>query len=390
MDGLIRSEVFNSVTRDEMRHVKGIKWGLYGPDVIPMWIADPDFPVALEIKRALIDAVQDEDLFYASDEEARRAMAEKVKRRNRIEAEAGDIMVTQGILPAMWLAVRYACQPGDEVIVTDPMFDPFFTAVDAGEARSLYLRLDEEEGYRLDVDVLNELVTERTKLIFLCNPHNPCGRVHTEEELRGIGEVALDHNLTIMSDELWEDIVFDGRRHISIACLDPEIENRTMTSFGFSKTYGVAGLQMGYLVATNNEMMEKLRKIASGVLRGTSTLSRAAAPVMLDNTLNWWREGIVKHLTMIKDLVERRLKEMPGVTCPKLEGTYLMFPNLSGCGKTSKDMSDYLLKEGKIAVSSGSEFGPNGEGHVRMCIATSESIVSEALDRMERALSKLL
>lgn len=387
---MIRSEIFNSVTLEEMRHVKGIKWGLHGPDVIPMWLADPDFPVAIEIKRALIEAVQDEDLFYASDLSVREEMAEKVKNRNGIEAEAEDIMITQGVLPAMWLAVEYACQPGDEVVVTDPMFYPFFMAVERCGARPLYWKLDEEEGYRFDVDALNELITERTKLIFLCNPHNPCGRVLTEEELRGIGEIAVDHDLVIMSDELWEDIVFDGRKHISIASLSPEIEERTMTSLGFSKTYGVAGLQIGYLVATNKEMMEGLRKIARCVLRGTSTLSRAAAPVMLSDRLKWWREGIVKHLTMIRDLVERRFKEMPGVTCPKLEGTYLMFPNLSSYGKTSDEMTDYLLKEGKIAVSSGSHFGSNGEGHVRMCIATSESIINEALDRMERALSKLM
>ncbi len=386
---MIRSEIFNSVTLEEMRHVKGIKWGLHGPDVIPMWLADPDFPVAIEIKRALIEAVQDEDLFYASDLPVREAMAEKVRERNGIEAEAEDIMITQGVLPAMWLAVEYACQPGDEVVVTDPMYYPFFMAVERCGAKSLYWKLEEKEGYRFDVDALNELVTERTKLIFLCNPHNPCGRVLTKEELRGIGEIAVDHNLTIMSDELWEDIVFDGRRHISIASLSPEIEERTMTSFGFSKTYGVAGLQIGYLVATNKEMMKELRMIARCVLRGTSTLSRAAAPVMLSDRLKWWREGIVKHLTMIRDLVEKRFKEMPGVTCPKLEGTYLMFPNLSSYGKTSDEMTDYLLKEGKIAVSSGSHFGSNGEGHVRMCIATSESIINEALDRMERALAKL-
>ena len=386
---MIRSEVFNSVTLDMMRHVKGSKWGLYGPDVIPMWLADPDFPVAMEIKRALIEAVQDEDLFYAPDREAREAMAEKVKRRNGIDAEAADIMVTQGVSPGMWLAVKYACQPGDEVIVTNPMYGPFFTAVRAGEAKSLYHNLYEEDGYRFDIDALNELVTERTKLILVCNPHNPCGRVLTEEELRGIGEVAVDHDLTVMVDELHEDIVFDGRKHITLASLSPEIEERTMTSWGFSKTYGVAGLQMGYIVATNKEMMKRLRATARGVLRGTSSLAKAAAPIMLDDTLKWWREGIVKHLTMIRDLVEKRLKEMPGVTCPKPEGTYLVFPNISSYGKTSREMRDYLLKEGEIAVSAGTGYGSNGEGYIRMCIATSESIINEALDRMERALSKL-
>lgn len=386
---MIRDEIFNAVTLEEIRFNKGSKWALHGPDVIPMWLADPDFPLAMEIKRALYNAVQDEEVIYWGDQLAREKMAEKVNRVNSINAKPEDIMVTQGIIPGMWLAVKYACKPGDEVVVTDPMYYPFFTAVEAGETKTLYHKLDERKKYRFDIDALNELITKKTKLIFVCNPHNPSGRVMTKEELKGIGEVAVDHNLTIMSDELWEDVVLDGRKHISIASLSPGIEARTMTSFGFSKTYGVAGLQMGYLVATNKQMIDKLKSIARGVLRGTTSLSKAAAPVMLDETLEWWRKGLVKHITMVRNLVDKRLKEIGGITCPHLEGTYLMFPNLSSYGKNSQEMADYLLKEGKIAVSHGSEFGPNGEGHIRMCIATSEEIVNEALNRMQRALSKL-
>jgi len=386
---LIRSEIFNSATLDLMRNTQGSKWALYGPDVIPMWLADPDFPVAMEIKRALMDAVQDEELFYWGDTEAREAMSKKVKTRNGIEAEPQDIIVTQGVIPAMWLAIQYACQPGDEVVVTNPMFDSFLTAVEVCGVKGLYHKLDEEEKYQFDIPALNKLITKKTKLIFVCNPHNPCGRVLSKEELKGIGEVAVDHNITIMVDELWEDVVLDGRKHISIASLSPEIAERTMTSFGFSKTYGVAGLQMGYLVATNKQMMEALRKIARGVLRGTTSLSKAAAPIMLDEKLKWWREGLVKHIEMIRGLVEKRLKEFGGITCPKLEGTYLMFPNISSYGKSSGEMTDYLLREGKVAVTSGLDYGPNGEGHIRMCIATSEEIINEALNRIERALSKL-
>lgn len=214
---MIRDEIFNAVQLEEIRFNKGSKWALHGPDVIPMWLADPDFPIAMEIKRALYDAVQDEVVIYWGDQVAREKMAEKVGLRNNIEARPDDIMVTQGVDPAMWLGVKYACQPGDQVVVTDPMYRPFFTAVEAGEAKPLYHKLDEKEKYRFDVDALNELITRKTRLIFVCNPHNPTGRVMTKEELKGIGEVATDHNLTIMSDELWEDVVLDGRKHISIA-----------------------------------------------------------------------------------------------------------------------------------------------------------------------------
>ena len=380
--------LMNFATVEEMASKPRIKWKRDPKGVIPLWIADPDFHVAPEIKEALIKAVEEERLFYDDDVEAREAMAEKIRRRNGIEATADDILITQGVLPTFWLAVQYACKPGDEVVVTDPMYYPFYRAVEMTGTKPLYWPLEMEEGYRFDVERLKELITPRTKLIFVCNPHNPCGRVMTEEELRGIGEVAVDHGLTILVDELWEDIIFDGRRHITLASLSPEFEERTMTVWGFSKTYGVAGLQMGYLCATNKEMMEELRSLAQGLLRGTSTLSRAVAKVMLDDTLKWWREAIMEHLHRIRAICEKRFAEIPGVEVPKLEGTYLMFPKFD-YGMSSEELEEYLLREARLRFTAGTHFGSRGEGHLRMCIATSEAIINEVFDRLERALEKL-
>jgi bifunctional pyridoxal-dependent enzyme with beta-cystathionase and maltose regulon repressor activities len=385
---MFKDEFFNSATIEGMLASPGIKWHRDPPDVIPLWLADPDFPVALEIKKALLNAVQDDDLFYNSDLPAREAMAEKITRRNGLETTADDIMITQGVNPGMWLAVRYACKPGDEVIVTDPMYGPFYNAVGITDTKPAYWNLAMDEGYKFDIERLKEIVTPRTKLIFVCNPHNPCGRVMTGEELKGIADVAVDNEIVVMVDELWEDIVFDGRKHITLASLSPEIERLTITSWGFSKTFGVAGLQMGYLCDTNKERMESLQKYARGVLRGTSTLARAAAPVMLDNRLDWWRSDVMKHLHKMRAFCEKRLDELPSVTYPKLEGIYLMFPKFD-YGKTSVELDEYLFKEAKVRLTPGTNFGSKGEGHLRMLIATSEAIMNEALDRMEKALKKL-
>lgn len=384
----MREELFNSATVEGMLATPCRKWHTYSSDVIPVWLADPDFQVASEIKRVLIEAVQNEDLHYSNDKKVREAMARKVSERNDFEATSDDIMVTQGVLPSMWLAARYACQPGDEAIVTDPMYFPFYTALKTTCVKPVYWKLDEGEGYRFDVDVLNELVTKKTKLLFLCNPHNPCGRVMTKKELKGIADIVLDNDLIVMVDELWEDIVFDGRKHISLASLGSDIEDSTITSWGFSKTYGVSGLQIGYLVTTNKVIMERLKKIAKGVLRGTSTLALAACPIMLDETLKWWRLGILEHLHRIKGLAEQRFKEMPTVTCPKIEGTYLMFPKFD-CGITSLELKDYMLKEAKVAFLEGNIFGLQGESHLRMTIATSDTILNEVFDRVERVLKNL-
>jgi len=385
---MIRGELFNSATIEGMLAAPGIKWHRDPPDVIPLWLAEADFPVAPEIKRALMNAVHDEDLFYNSDEAACEAMAEKIVKRNGLEATAEDIMITQGVLPAMWLAVRYACKAGDEVVVNDPMYYPFVRAIEVTDTKPVYWPLEMEEGYRFDVERLKDLVTPRTRLIFVCNPHNPCGRVMTEEELKGLADVAVDHGITVMVDELWEDIVLDGRKHITLASLGPEIADLTMTSWGFSKTYGVAGLQMGYLCATDRDMMDRLRKLAGGVLRGTSTLAKAAAPVMLDDTLEWWRTGMRKHIEDIRALCEKRFEETPGVTCSKLEGTFMMFPKFD-YGMTSEELEKYMFEEARLRFAAGTHFGSRGEGHLRMGIATSEIIINEVFDRMQRALEKI-
>ncbi len=379
---------FNSATIEGMLEAPGMKWHTYPPDVIPLWIADPDFPVAMEIKKALLNAVHDEDLFYNFDEPTMEVMAEKITRVNGLEASGDDVLITQGVIPAMWLAVRHACGQGDEVIVTDPMYFHFLTAQEVTGTVPVRWNLDMEEGYKFDVERLKELVTSKTKLIFVCNPHNPAGRVMTEEELKGIADVAVDNEIVVMVDELWEDIIYDGRKHVTLASLSPEIERLTMTTWGFSKTFGVAGLRMGYTCATNKERMEDLRRLAADITRTTNNLAKAAAPVMLDHRLDWWRRDIIAHLHKVRGLCEKRLDELPGVTYPKLEGTYLMFPKFD-CGKTSDELFEHMLEVGKVAFEPGPEFGNQGEGHLRMCIATSEGILNEVFDRVEKALAKL-
>jgi bifunctional pyridoxal-dependent enzyme with beta-cystathionase and maltose regulon repressor activities len=385
---MFSTDFFNSATVEGMLEAPGSKWHRDPPDVIPLWLADMDFPVAMEIKKALINAVQDEDLFYNTDDAARAAMAEKITRRNGIEATADDLFITQGVNPAMWLAVRHACGAGDEVVVTNPMYFPFYVATEVTDTKPVEWDLDMDEGYRFDIERLKELVTPRTKLILVCNPHNPTGRVMTEEELKGIADVAVDHGIKVFVDELWEDILFDERKHVTLASLNPEIERLTMTSWGFSKTFGVAGLQMGYMCATDREVIEDIRKQARGVMRGTSTLAKAAAPVMLGRKLDWWRRDIMVHLHKIRDLCYKRLDELPNVSYPRLEGTYLMFPRFD-YGKNSEELYEHMLKEAKLGFSMGTQFGTRGEGHLRMCVATSEAIINEVFDRMESALSSL-
>ena len=385
---MFTGDIFNFATIEGMLEAPGRKWHTHPPDVIPLWIADPDFPVAMEIKKALLNCIHDEDLFYGFNEPTMAVMAEKVTRRNSLDASGEDILITQGVIPAMWLAVNHACKTGDEEITTDPMYFHFYSAQEVTGTIPIRWNLNMEDGYNFDEEVLKELVTAKTKLIFVCNPHNPTGRVMTEKELKAIADIAVDSEITVMSDELWEDIIFDGRKHISLASLSPEIERLTMTTWGFSKTFGVAGIRMGYSCATDEGMMANLKRISADITRTTNNMAKAAAPVMLDHRLDWWRRDIITHLEKIREICYKRLDELPGVTYPKLEGTYLMFPKFD-YDIVSDELQKYMLEVGKIAFTSGSEFGAQGEGHLRLCMATSEAVINEAFDRLEGALSNL-
>ena len=354
-----------------------------------MWIADSDFHLAPQVTEAIVEALAEEDVGYGDDSEARRMMANKIVHRNNIQAEPENVLITQGVLPAMWLACRYACEPGDEVIVTDPMYYPFFEAVESVGARLVYWRLNHDEGYQFDTNRLNELISPRTKLVFVCNPHNPTGRAMTRGELNGLADIVVDHGLTVMADELWEDVLYDGRQHISLASLSPEISERTMTSFGFSKMFSVAGLQVGYLTSTNGEMMEKVRRIGNRVLRGTSTLSIAAAKVMLSEKVKQYSQDALTHLQRMRNLTFQMLNEVEDVTCNRVESTYLAFPRVDKPTPGGTTMADYLLKEARVAVEDGSRYGPSSRSHIRINFGTGEAVINEAVARVTTALDRL-
>jgi aspartate/methionine/tyrosine aminotransferase len=381
---MFNADIFNSATIEGMLTAPGAKWHRDPPDVIPLWLADPDFPTSPAIRKAIQRAVDDEDFVYGDDKKARAAVVEKTNRLNGLKVAGENIMITQGVIPSMWLTLQYATKPGDEVVVTDPMYFPFFAAVETCKTKPVFWKLDMDDGYKFDPEKLKALITPKTKAIFVCNPHNPSGRVMTKEELKAIGDIAVDKKITIMVDELWEDILLDGRKHITLASLSPEIADTTITSFGFSKMWGVPGLQVGYIAVTNMAIMAELNKIAKGVLRGTNNIALAAVPEMCDYHNDYWKRDMMAHLEKMRAIATRRFTDM-GCKVPELQGTYLMFPKFP-IKKTSVEFEKHLRENAKVALSTGSEFGAQGESHMRVLIATSESILNESLDRIEKGL----
>ena len=392
---IIDSNFFNSATIEGMIASKRTeKWGEYPLGVIPLVLAETDFPVAPEVIKALTDGVNNTDVFYMGDkqiEKYRELIAAKIVRRNGLKATANDVMITHAVTATLWLAIQYACNKGDEVIVNNPTYGPFLRTFERTNMKPIYWDIIQEENYHFNIERLKEVITNKTKLIVINNPHNPTGRVMTKQELEGVADIAVDNNIPVWVDEVWEDIIFDDNKHISLASLNPDIERLTMTCWGFSKTFNVSGLRMGYLCAMNKEMMKRLRYIGEGVVfrdPPIATLAMTAIPVMLDETLDWYKYGMMKHLQKIRAICEKRFAETPNIICPKIEGTYQMFPRFN-YGMKSDELQKYMLDKARLGFASGTFYGPGGEGHLRMVIATSEAIINEVFDRMQQSLKNL-
>lgn len=375
------------------RRAYNMRWAQQPPDVIPLTAADPDFPVAPEIRAALCEYVGDGLLGYGPPHglpEFREVMANVTRTRKRIPAAPELILPTDSAAAAMFLVARHACrQPGDEAIIFDPVDFLFGAAVDAAGGRRVYSRVD-TASRTFDLDGLRRLVTPRTKLLCLCNPHNPLGRVLTRDELAAIGELAVEHDLVIMSDEIWSDIVYPPHEHTSIASLSPEIARRTISIYGLSKSFGLAGLRVGFLVAPDRETYEQLVELSrvETTSTGVTTLSQVAAVAAYQNCWYWLEEFLV-HLRGVRDYAAARLNAMPGVRCAVPEGTYVLFADVTGTGLSSQEAASFLLERARVAVVPGLPrwFGPGAEGHIRLCFSTSRAIMAEALDRVEGALA---
>jgi aspartate/methionine/tyrosine aminotransferase len=218
------------------------------------------------------------------------------------------------------------------------------------------------------------------------NPHNPSGRVFTLEELEGIGQIAKENDLLIFSDELYEDMVFEGK-HVSLASLDADLFERTLSAFGFSKAFGIPGFRIAYIVCHGNHMQE-LKKRLHGMIVHADTLAQAAAKAALTKGSPWLRQ-FMAHLKKMRDYAVERLSAIPGLWCAVPQATPFLFPNLASFGMTSKEMTQHLQENARVIVQSGAEFGPHGEGHIRINFATAYPVLREAIDRIEKALMEI-
>lgn len=376
------------------RQAFNLRWATQPQDVIPLTAADPDFAVAPAVREAIARQAA-EGLFCYGPAEGLPAFREacarfSAERRGCVTA-VERIVAVDGAAAGMAQVCRCLLRPGDEAIIFDPVDFLFQAAVEAAGARVRRLPVDPLSG-TLALDRLEELVTPRTRLLGVCNPLNPVGRVLGDAELGALAQVALRHDLAILNDEVWADIVFPPTRFRSLAALDAEVAARCWTVHGFSKNYGLAGLRVGCVVVPDAAARDQLLRssLAGFTITGVATLSQIAAVAALEGADAWLAHWLA-HLRRQRDLAVAQLNAMPGTRVRSPEGTYVLFPRVPHHGLSPEALAERLLQRQRLAVVPGSPrwFGPGAAGHLRLVFSTSEAILREGLARLQGGLAAL-
>ncbi len=353
-------------------------------DVVSLGVGEPDFPTPEPMKQAGERAILGDESGYTSNWgllELREKIAGKLRRENGLSMEPGNqILVTTGTSEALDLACRAILDPGDEVIVPEPSYVAYKPCVWFAHGRPVPVASSEDDGFRVRARDVEAALTKRTKAIIVASPNNPTGGVLRKSDLEEIAALAEEHDLTVISDELYEYLVYDDARHHSIASL-PGMADRTVTINGWSKGYAFTGWRLGY-AAGPAETVEAMMKIHQYTMLSAPTVAQHAA-------LEFDRCG--KHVKeMVREYDSRRrllvsgLNELPGVSCITPKGAFYAFPNVKGTGLTSEAYAARLLAEANVAVVPGSTFGDSGEGYVRCSYSVSEETIREALERMRK------
>ncbi|GAB4401497.1 MAG: pyridoxal phosphate-dependent aminotransferase [Anaerolineales bacterium] len=359
-----------------------------GREVVHLEIGEPDFDTPRHIIEAACQALHSGYTHYtpsAGVPELRRAIAEEMSRTRGIPVEPENVVVTPGGKPIMFYVILALAEPGDEVIYPNPGFPIYESMINFTGAKPVPIPLREEYNFAFDIDEFKKLVTDKTKLIIINSPHNPTGGILDKETLHEIAKIAMERDIPVLSDEIYDRILYDGEFH-SIASI-PGMQERTIILNGFSKTYAMTGWRLGYGV-----MPKDLAVHITRLMTNSNSCTNAATQMAGIAALKGPQDDVDRMVAAFRerrDVIVKGLNEIPGVSCVLPKGAFYAFPNIKGTGMKSKALEEYLLNEAGVACLSGTSFGAYGEGYLRLSYANSVENIKKALERMADAIAKL-
>lgn len=360
-----------------------------GEKVIHFEIGRPDFDTPEYIKKAAIESLNAGNVFYTSNfgtMELRQAIADKLGRENNIDYKATEILVTAGLSEAVFAVLATILEEGDELLVPNPVWLNYINVPNLLNAVPVTYELSEENGYQLDLNEIKSKITPKTRAIVIVTPNNPTGGVLSRQTLEGLAGIAVENDLFVISDEVYERLIYDGEKHVSIASL-PGMKERTFTMNGMSKAYSMTGWRLGY-VAAPEEYIAVINKFHQHNTTCAVSFGQAAAVVALRDEGDEVNE-MVKEYQRRRDYAVKAINEIDGISCLCPKGAFYIFINCKSLGKTSAELADYLLENAKIALVPGDVFGPGGEGYLRMSFANSYENIVEGCSRLKNAVAQI-
>ena len=386
---------FNAVI--DRHNTNSIKWDFidtYFPikDLLPMWVADMDFRAPGPIVEA-VQKVAEHGIFGYSGipDSYYDAYIQWMKRRHSWPVEKEWIVFTPGVVPALHLLIRTFTQPGDQVVVQTPVYYPFFDAIRSNGCEQLDnpLQLDNNH-YVMDLVDLEKKITPRTRMIILCSPHNPIGRVWTKEELKDLGELCIKYDILIVSDEIHEDIVYPGHVHTVFHTISPEFADKCIICTGASKTFNLPGLQVSNIVISNPRLRERFQNtVRSCGIMFPNIFGIAATEAAYRHGEPWLLQLLDYLQGNIIFMEEFAAEKIPDLQIFQLQGTYLAWLDFRKCGVAPDKLGSFIREDAKVGLEAGTIFGCTEEGFERMNIACPRSILEKGLVKIEEAVNRL-
>ncbi|MBD2432585.1 MULTISPECIES: pyridoxal phosphate-dependent aminotransferase [Fischerella] len=375
------SQVTPSITLAIAAKAKAMKGE--GIDVCSFSAGEPDFDTPAHIKAAAQKALDEGKTKYgpaAGEPKLREAIARKLKNDNGLDYKAENVIVTNGGKHSLFNLMLAAIEPGDEVIIPAPYWLSYPEMVTLAGGVSVIVPTDATTGYKITPEQLQKSITPKTKLFILNSPSNPTGMVYTPEEIKALAEVVVEADIFVVSDEIYEKILYDGATHLCIGSLGEEIFARTIVSNGFAKGYSMTGWRIGYL-AGPIDVIKATSTIQSHSTSNICTFAQYGAIAALESSqdcVEEMRQAFAKR----RQVMLERLNAIPGLTCPKPDGAFYLFPDISKTGLKSLQFCDALLEEQQVAVIPGIAFG--ADDNIRLSYATDMATIEKGMDRLEK------
>lgn len=374
------------------------KWAFFDADILPLWVADTDFPVAESIQAALRARAEHPIFGYPMDgtPRLRTAIVNWMQTRHQWTIKPTDLYFVPNLVSALYATSRLFGDPGDNTLLHTPIYQPFLWAVRDSERNLNRLELipfvdDHILTYGIDFDAVEAAINPRTKLWMICNPHNPAGYVYSRTDLEKVAEIALKHDLYVVSDEIHSDLILDksqGRPHIPLASISPEIAARTITLAAPSKSFNIAGLGFGMVVITDPALAERFTKATFGIMAHSNIFGFAAAEAAYTDDSGWLEQN-VEYMRENRDYAVAYVREnMPDVNVTNPVGTYLLWLDFRAYNLTPT-AGEYFKQNAKVGLIPGEIFGSGYEGFVRLNVGCTKRTLKQGLDAMKDAVDAM-